>query len=127
MLGTFQYLFHQHGLLADSALTIWIHGTLEISAIVLAGAAGLVMGNSILFPGTYPRLESFKRGALRGAKMVIGLVPVFLVAAFLEGYVTRLTEWPVWSKVVIIGASALFIIWYFIVYPFHIVKNENRI
>ncbi len=117
MLGAFQYFFYQKGLLMTSFLTIWIHGTLEISAIVLAGAAGLVMGNSILFPGTYPRMESFRRGARRGLKMVIGLVPIFIVAGFLESFVTRLTEWPIFVKAVIIGLSALFILYYFIIYP----------
>ena len=117
MLGAFQYFFYQKGLLLTSVLTIWIHGTLEISAIVLAGAAGLVMGNSILFPGTLPRMESFRRGARRGLKMVIGLVPIFIAAGFLESFVTRLTEWPAGAKLVIIGLSAFFIVYYFIIYP----------
>ena len=117
MLGAFQYFFYQKGLLLTSFLTIWIHGTLESSAIVLAGAAGLVMGNSILFPGTYPRLESFRRGARRGLKMVIGLVPIFITAGFLESFVTRLTEWPAFVKLIIIGLSAFFIIYYFVIYP----------
>lgn len=127
MLGTFQYFFHQHNLLLESASSIWIHGTLEICGIILVGAASMVMGSSILFPGTYSRLESFRRGALTGAKMLMGLIPVFIVAAFLEGYVTRLTEWPLWAKLVVIGASALFIIWYFIIYPFQLGKHADRI
>ena len=122
MLGAFQYFFYQKGLLLTSFLTIWIHGTLEISAIVLAGAAGLVMGNSILFPGTYPRMESFRRGARRGLKMVIGLVPIFITAGFLESFVTRLTEWPAFVKLIIIGLSVFFIIYYFVIYP----TNRNR-
>jgi uncharacterized membrane protein SpoIIM required for sporulation len=117
MLGAFQYFFYTQGLLLTSALSIWIHGTLEISAIVIAGCAGLVMGNSLLFPGTYSRTESFKRGALKGLKIVIGLVPVFIVAGFLESFVTRLTEWPSWAKLAVILLSAFFIIWYFIIYP----------
>ncbi len=117
MVGAFQYFFYQKGLLLTSFLTIWTHGTLEISAIVLAGAAGLVMGNSLLFPGTYPRGESFRRGARRGLKMVIGLVPIFIAAGFLESFVTRLTEWPMVAKLAIIGSSACFIIYYFIIYP----------
>ena len=117
MLGVFQYFFYQKGLLLTSFLTIWIHGTLEISAIVLAGAAGLVMGNSLLFPGTFPRLESFRRGARRGLKMVIGLVPIFVVAGFLESFITRQTEWPTLIKLAIIGGSAFFIIYYFVIYP----------
>jgi uncharacterized membrane protein SpoIIM required for sporulation len=116
MLGAFQYFFYQKGLLAASVLKIWIHGTLEISAIVIAGGAGLVMGHSLLFPGTFSRLESFKSGAKEGVKMVIGLVPVFILAGFLESFVTRLTL-PIWASTGIIGISAAFIIWYFVVYP----------
>jgi uncharacterized membrane protein SpoIIM required for sporulation len=117
MVGAFQYFFHTKGLLYTSALSIWIHGTLEISAIIIAGCAGLVMGNSLLFPGTYSRVESLKHGAVKGLKIIIGLVPIFIVAGFLESYVTRLTAWPDWAKLLIIGSSAAFIIWYFIIYP----------
>jgi uncharacterized membrane protein SpoIIM required for sporulation len=116
MLGAFQHFFFEKGLLTASILKIWIHGTLEISAIVIAGGAGLVMGNSILFPGTYSRKESFKAGAKQGLKMVIGLVPVFITAGFLESFVTRLTL-PVWASVSIIAISGAFIIWYFVIYP----------
>ena len=80
MLGSFQMFFYQHDLLWESALAVWLHGTLEIWAIIVAGAAGLALGNSWLFPGTYSRLESFRRGAKRGLKIVIGTVPVFIMA-----------------------------------------------
>lgn len=124
MLGTFQYFFYQKGLFFTSFLTIWIHGTLEISSIIIAGAAGLVMGNSILFPGTYPRLESFMKGAKKGLKMVIGLVPLFVVAGFLESFVTRLTGWH-WSiKGAIILTSAIFIVYYFVIYPAQLYKKH---
>lgn len=116
MLGSFQYFFFERDLLLASVLKIWIHGTLEISAIVIAGAAGLVMGHSLLFPGTYSRLESFKQGAKKGMKIVIGLVPVFVAAGFLESFVTRLTLHPVASGSIII-VSAVFIVWYFVLYP----------
>ena len=117
MLGAFQYFFFQYGVLKESLLSVWIHGTLEISAIVIAGCAGLVLGNSILFPGTYPRMESLWTGVRRGVKIVAGLVPVFVMAAFLESFVTRHTEMPVWISLLIIGSSAAFIIFYFIIYP----------
>jgi uncharacterized membrane protein SpoIIM required for sporulation len=117
MLGAFQYFFYQKGLLLSSFLTIWIHGTLEISSIVLAGGAGLVMGHAFAFPGTYSRSASLIRGAREGVKMVLALVPIFVVAGFLESYVTRLTEMPAWGKWSIILASACFIGWYFVYYP----------
>ncbi|GAB3897348.1 stage II sporulation protein M [Spirosoma agri] len=116
MLGSFQYFFYERGLLLDSVLKIWIHGTLEISAIVIAGCAGLTVGNSLLFPGTYSRLESFKRGSKQGLKIAIGLVPIFIMAGFLESFITRLILPPVVSGSIIL-VSAAFIIWYFILYP----------
>ncbi|MFC5410483.1 stage II sporulation protein M [Larkinella bovis] len=122
MLGAFQYFFYERGLLLPSVLTIWIHGTLEISAIVIAGCAGLTVGNSLLFPGTWSRLESFKRGTKQGLKIVIGLVPVFIMAGFLESFVTRLPLHPVASSAIILS-SAAFIIWYFIWYPIQLEKK----
>ncbi|HBY68158.1 MAG TPA: hypothetical protein DEG69_10605, partial [Flavobacteriaceae bacterium] len=91
MLGSFQYFFYDQGLLWESARTIWIHGTIEISVIIVAACAGLVMGNSILFPGTYTRLQSFVRGAKDGLKILISTIPFFIIAGFLEGFVTRHT------------------------------------
>lgn len=125
MLGSFQYFFYQKGLLLPSVLTIWIHGTLEISAIVIAGCAGLVMGNSILFPGTYPRMEALRRGAKQGLKIVIGLVPIFVTAAFLEGFVTRHTAMPLAMSLFIILGSLAFILWYFVIYPIKL-NRESR-
>jgi len=124
MLGAFHYLFYEAGLLGQSVRTIWIHGALEISAIVIAGGAGLVIGNSFLFPGTYTRLESFQRGARDGMKIVIGLVPLFVVAGFLEGFVTRYTAMPLWLSLLIIGGSFTFIFWYVGLYPRYLAKQE---
>jgi uncharacterized membrane protein SpoIIM required for sporulation len=117
MLGAFQYYFFSKGLGWQSVLVIWIHGTLEISSIIIAGAAGIVLAKSLVFPGTYKRLYSLKRGARDGIKMMIGLVPVFVLAAFLEGFVTRYSRMPVWLSLFILISSASFIIWYFIIYP----------
>ena len=115
MLGSFQYFFHQHDLLIDSVLVIWIHGTLEISAIIIAGAAGLTLGNSFLFPGTYSRKQSFMIGAREGLKMIVSLIPIFIIAGFLESFVTRHTGMPVYLSLTIILGSLFFVIWYFII------------
>ena len=123
MLGAFQYFFHEQGLLGTSALVIYIHGALEISAIVIAGGAGLVMGGGLLFPGTYTRGQAFIRGARRGLKIVIGLVPIFVTAGFLEGFVTRHTAMPVALSLLIIFGSLAFIGWYFVLYP---IRLERR-
>jgi uncharacterized membrane protein SpoIIM required for sporulation len=118
MLGSFQYFFYHYGLLKESVLTIWIHGTLEIFAIIVSGAAGMILGSSFLFPKSYSRSRSFKRGAKDGIQIVIGLMPIFIVAAFLEGFITRYTHAPDFIRFGIILSSLAFIIWYFFLYPY---------
>lgn len=127
MLGSFQYYFFAKGLGWDSVLVIWIHGTLEISAIVIAGTAGMIMGNGLLFPGTRSRTESLKRAARDGVKIVVSLVPVFIAAAFLEGFVTRHTSMPVWLSISILLLSLLFIAGYFVVYPVYLQRKGYRL
>jgi uncharacterized membrane protein SpoIIM required for sporulation len=136
MLGGFQKMFFDFPEMGwKSILVIWIHGTLEISAIIIAAGAGLALGNSFLFPGNLTRFESFKKGALDGIKIMMGIMPIIVLAAILESYVTRLgsnnfdniiynqTELPVWGSVAILAISAIFIIWYFILYPIYIEKK----
>ena len=126
MLGSFQYFFYDQGLLWESARTIWIHGTIEISVIIVAGCAGLVVGNSILFPGTYTRLQSFVRGAKDGIKILMSTIPFFIIAGFLEGFVTRHTEMPDWLAILIIGGSLYLILFYYVLYPIKLKKQHER-
>lgn len=125
MLGSFQTFFFLKDMGWQSVLVVWIHGTLEISAIIIAGGAGLIVGNSILFPGTHKRLHSLKRGAKDGLKLMIGLVPVFILAAFLEGFITRYSTMPKTISISILAGSFFFIIWYFVIYPIQLQKSTN--
>lgn len=117
MVGAFQYLFFSKGLGWASVLVIWIHGTLEISSIIISGAAGLIVGNSILFPGTHTRLQSVRSGAKDGLKLLIGIIPLLIVAAFLEGFVTRYSSMPRPVSISILTISFVFVAWYFGFYP----------
>ena len=127
MVGSFQYYFFAKNLGWPSVLVIWIHGTLEISAIILSGAAGLIINNSILFPGSHKRLHSLLHGARDGLKLMIALVPILLTAAFLEGFVTRYSysSMPRWVSILILVASFSFIIWYFVWYPIQVQRKTN--
>lgn len=125
MLGAFQYFFYEQGLLGESALAVWTHGTLEISAIIVAGAAGITMGNGWLFPKTHTRLESFRRSAAKGGKIVLGTVPIFIIAGFLESYVTRHTEFPWGLRLSFILVSVGFVVMYYVVFPHLLAKKIN--
>jgi len=127
MVGAFQYFFYEQGLLQESFLTIWMHGTLEISAIVIAGAAGLTMGRGLVFPGTYSRLQAFQRSGRRGLKILLGTLPLFLVAGFIEGYFTRHTEAPDLLRAASIGLSLLFVLAYFVFYPVYRARREDSL
>lgn len=125
MIGCFDAYFAQRGLLADCLTATMLHGTLELSAIVIAGAGGLALGNAWLFPGTYKRIEALRMGAKRGLKIVVTIVPILIIAAFIESFLTRHTEMPVEIKLSSIILSACFIVFYYIVWPWYIhAKNK---
>ena len=117
MVGSFQHFFYDKGVFQESFLTIWTHGTLEISAIIIAGAAGITMGQGLVFPGTLSRLQAFQISARRGLKIMVGLVPIFIVAGFIEGYLTRYTETPDLVRLLFILICLFFILGYFVFYP----------
>ena len=136
MVGAFQWFYVVRNLTLASFLTIWIHGAFEIPAIILAAAAGITMGNGLLFPGTLTRMQSLIISAKRGIKMMIGIIPFILMAAFIEGYATRNTvitthgepipgEWPVSLKWLFILGCFAIVIFYFVIYPIMVARKEK--
>ena len=124
-LGAFIGLFIQKGLLRYCLTALFLHGSLELSAITIAAGAGMVVGNSILFPGTYSRAESIRRAGKRSVKIVIGLVPVFLIAAFFESFVTRhYKDMPLWLSWSAITLSFSFIGFYFGYLPYRLNRRS---
>ncbi len=119
MVGAFQYFFIEQGVFWPSFLSIWIHGTLEISAIIIAGAAGLVAGSGLLFPGTYRRSQAFQITMRRGLKIFVGVAPIIVLAAIFEGFFTRVTETPDFIRGLFILTSLFFVLWYFVWLPRH--------
>lgn len=125
MVGTFQYFFIERGLFQESFLTIWMHGALEISSIVIAGAAGLIMGRGLVFPGTYPRMQAFRLSAVKGLKILLGIVPVIMIAAFIETFFTQYTEAPDILRAVFIVLCFTFVIWYFVLHPIKVYREKG--
>lgn len=125
MVGAFQYFFYKYNVLLISASTIWLHGTIEMFTLIVSGAAGIMLGNSLTFPGTYTRKQSLINAAKKGVKILIGLVPFIIFAAFIESFITRHTEWSYLIKFSIIGASLFIIVYYFFIYPYKINEKLN--
>jgi uncharacterized membrane protein SpoIIM required for sporulation len=76
------------------------HGYLELTCIVVAGAAGLMLGNALLRPGLQLRRDALAHAARRSVELVVGTAPVLVVAGLIEGFISP-SELPVLAKLVI--------------------------
>lgn len=117
MLGAFQFFFIEQGLFRESFLTVWMHGAFEISSIVIAGAAGITMGRGLVFPGTLSRIRSFQLSARRGLSIMVGTVPLFIIAGFIESFLTRYTDVPDVVRGMFILLCFGLVIFYFVIFP----------
>jgi uncharacterized membrane protein SpoIIM required for sporulation len=118
-LGAFEHMFFSKGYGLQSVLGVLIHGLLELTAIIVACGAGIVLGKSFLLPGTISRIDSLKQGAKDGVKIVVGLMPVFIIAAF----ITRFYRMPISVNLSLLSVFFLFVAWYFIIYPILLQKK----
>jgi uncharacterized membrane protein SpoIIM required for sporulation len=90
ILGAFLAIHWNRGLAVEFLGWISIHGVTELGAIVLCGAAGLVLGEKVLFPGRHARLENLAVHGRAAARIAVGAVLMFFVAALLEGGLRQL-------------------------------------
>jgi uncharacterized membrane protein SpoIIM required for sporulation len=95
-LGAFVALHYDRGLLWESVGWLSIHGITELSAIMLFGAAGLVIADKMLFPGRLSRIESLASEGRQAAQIAIGAVMMLFVAAILEGGFRQLVQDTAW-------------------------------
>lgn len=92
MLGAMLWLFHQGGLSFGFAAWLSVHGTTELFAILLSGAAGLHIGRSMAFPGKLSILAAASASGRRAAVVMAGCVLMLVVAGLLEGYARQLVQ-----------------------------------
>lgn len=85
------------------------HGLLELSAVIVAGAAGLALGWAIVAPGDRSRTDALAEEGRRAAVIVLGLILAFVVAGTIEGFVTP-SGLPTWARIAV-GVSAFAAFW----------------
>ncbi|MCC5827914.1 MAG: stage II sporulation protein M [Phycisphaeraceae bacterium] len=107
MLGGFAGAYAQSGVGAEFWITVMPHGALELSAVVFAGGAGLMIGYSLWCPGRHTRLESLKRGGKKALIIICGLIPAFILAGLIEGFITPSAHLSDPIKLAIGGLAAL--------------------
>lgn len=125
MIGSFDGFLIQQGVGARANSILWIHGVFEIFVIIVCGAAGIILGKSVLFPNTFTRLQSVQKGFGDGMKICFSTVPFFICAGFLESFVTRYSLMPIPIAIGIIIISLCIIVFYYIIYPKKLHKKFN--
>jgi len=91
-LGAMLWLFHSRGLTVDFAGWLSVHGTTELFAILLAGAAGLHIGRSMAFPRTRSVMQAASQAGQRASQVMAGVVLMLVIAAMLEGFARQLID-----------------------------------
>jgi uncharacterized membrane protein SpoIIM required for sporulation len=104
LLGTVAALCFGHGLSVELWSFVLPHGSLELSAVCIAGAAGLMLGHSLIDPGPYRRSELLaSRSRLVGA-LAAGCVPMLALAGLIEAFFSP-ARLPEWLKFLFAGVS----------------------
>jgi len=85
------------------------HGVLELSCIIVAGAAGLRMGWALIDPGNRTRGEALRTEARAAAEIILGTMPWLVVAGLVEGFLTP--SGTGLDAVLAVGFSLGFIYW----------------
>jgi len=109
---------------AGMSLQLWSfvtpHGVLEIPAIFIAGGAGFRVAQGLLFPGVLPRRESLAIAGAEGVRLLLGTVPILVVAGLIEAFVSP-TNLATFLKFLM--AAALFLL--FVFYLFRPIKQPS--
>ena len=114
MLGAFFALFVSQGLGWQLGGWLIIHGSTELFAIILAGAAGLRIGWSVVFPGRATRLSAAADAGKVAATAMVGVVLMLLVAGLLEGFARQLVRDDFTRYAIGIGMLLLWCAYYYL-------------
>ena len=101
MLGCVMALCFHYGLLGPLLEFVTAHGVVEISVIVVAGTAGLLVGSALVNPGDYRRRDSLAMRGKDGARLVLGTAPMLVVVGMIEGFVSPHPGIPAMVKMVL--------------------------
>jgi uncharacterized membrane protein SpoIIM required for sporulation len=87
-LGAFASVFHVHGLAFTLWSTLLAHGFLELTAVALAGGAGLIVASALVAPGLLSRRDALQVRVREAMRLLSATVPLFVAAALIEGFIS---------------------------------------
>jgi len=116
VIGAYTALYWSKGLGFEVIGWLLIHGVTELFAIVLAGAAGFLIGGTLAFPGERRRIDAMEDAGKRAGTVGMGMMLMLFVAAVLEGFGRQLINSDV-TRYLIAGTTLLAWLTYFYLYP----------
>ncbi|MRH43198.1 stage II sporulation protein M [Aquibacillus halophilus] len=123
MVGALAALFMQYGKSYEFWAYIVPHGMIELTAIFIAGGAGLLMGYKLFVPGHFTRGYQLKVQAKRSVQLLLGTIPLFIIAGVIEGYITP-TSLTLETKYIVAFITVIGLILYIIVGKLLLGKNQ---
>lgn len=114
IIGALAALFWTHGKGYEFWAYIVPHGMIELTAIFIAGGAGLLMGYKLFVPGHFSRGYQLKVNAKRSVQLLLGTVPLFVIAGIIEGFITP-APIPLEAKYFVAFVTVLGLVFYFII------------
>lgn len=111
LLGTVAAACYKHGLSGEFWSFVLPHGSLELSAICIAGGAGLILGHALLDPGPYRRSEFLAVRGKEAGKLALGCIPLLILAGVIEAFFSP-APLPHEIKFAFAGASFLSLVTY---------------
>ena len=88
------------------------HGVLELTAICIAGGAGLLLAAGLLIPGARSRRDALRENARRAIRLIAGSTVLLLIAGTIEGFVSPIETWPLSWKLGVSAVTAVFLVIY---------------
>lgn len=101
MLGAIFAFTHQHGLAGSLAKFVVAHGFVELSVICIAGAAGVMLGESLIRPTHATRRESFQKATAKTSRLLLLCALLLIGCGFIEGYISPDPDFPMINRLVI--------------------------
>lgn len=102
----------------DMSLSLWSfvapHGVLELPAIFIAGGAGLMIAKAILFPGLLSRRDSLARDGVEAVKLLVGTIPILIIAGTIEGFISPSGIHPAWKFTLAGAIATIFFLYLFL-------------
>jgi uncharacterized membrane protein SpoIIM required for sporulation len=124
MLGSLAAIFNNYHYDIQFWALILPHGITELLAIFISGGAGLILADSLFNPGDLKRIDAMKVNGVRAIRLILGVIPMFVIAGIIEGFITPLDISP-YIKLVFSAFTGILLFLYFSQAKWKMVKSEG--